>query len=127
MRLPIALALLVTACGGIVEPAPAPADASADAAPPAVAAGARQPPPVVQITRAVYLDPSCESSPAGVAVPPVDVVVTLEHRRDLVVRAFDGASPSTSTRHYVRDAHVDGGCASRETAAAERLYDQELR
>ena len=54
--------IFLTACGGIVEVPPAP-----DAAAP-VAAPAR---PLVQITRAVYLDPSCESSPAGVAVPPL--------------------------------------------------------
>lgn len=117
MKISLLPALILAACGGIVEPAPAP-DSSAP-----VAAPAR---PLVQITRAVYLDPSCESSPAGVAVPPVDVVVTLESRRDLVVRAFDGAAPSWASRHYVRDAHADGGCAERYTAAAERLYADEM-
>ena len=110
------LTSLSLSCGGMVEETP---QAQVDAG---VERRVR-----AQITRAVYLDPSCESSPAGVAVPPVDVVVTLEHRRDLVVRAFDGTSPSVATRHYVRDSHVDGGCASRETGAEERVYDVELR
>lgn len=116
---PAALFLLTglsLSCGGQVE-TPPPQAADAAPAPPS--------PVRVQVGRAVYLTPDCTAFPAGVAKPPVDVVVTLEYRRDVVARAFDGSRPSVASRYFVRDPHAPDGCAARELEPGLALFAEE--
>ena len=114
-------ALLLAACGGIVEPAPAP-----DAAPSAASTAAAL---TTAPALAAWADHLCGARAIAVATVQADRLETRE-REDYpgapeVLRTFDGARPSDLQRACFRD-RSPTACSCRDLAPGETAYAERL-
>ena len=98
-------ALLLVSCGGLVEPTPPPPQ-----------------PLTFALGQPAYLDDTCAARPAGVALPGLEAVVTIEPGWH-----YDGSDPKVRVlREPAPSAHacfrVDEGCACRPLEPGEAVY-----
>lgn len=116
-------ALLVSACGGLVD-APVPTPAPQYTPPP-------PPPPTFAVSRPFYTDDTCAARPAAVLSVEADVAVTIEpgwhyDGSDPAVRLFDATVPAEARRICWRGDGPDP-CPCRALEPGEVAYETRVR